>query len=120
MITREALQEAIAEVIGKRSPNRDDCIMLAAFYIIQDRLYPALSEDDPGAGYSTASPPEITQENRAWSDFIDADESSDFLRAVQGKDLVLVMDVMDELMQTIKMIYPRLYGATMRALDDLR
>ena len=37
MITEMDLQEAIAECQGKRNPNADTCIKLAAFYIIKAR-----------------------------------------------------------------------------------
>lgn len=118
MITEQALREAIAEVQGKREPNRQDCMMLAAFYIIQDRLYPAVS-DDTDSGYSYSAPPETaeTRELTERKDTVGEYGDSDFLQAVSGKDAAMVWGVMDELMQTLWAINPRLYAGVMRELN---
>ena len=109
MITEQALQEAIAEVQGKRNPNRDDCMMLAAFYIIQERLYP---EERPSYSYASENPIEARAEQ------IGEYGDSDFLQAIRGKPLEDVLSVMDELMETLKIIHGRLYDGVMRQLTE--
>lgn len=118
MITEQALQEAIAEVQGKRDPNRQDCMMLAAFYIIQDRLYPPDTlEADSGYSYApepkTAEPYEYTQRGDTVGDHGD----SEFLQMICGMDAERCWTVMDELMTTLHAINPRLYAGVLRELQ---
>ena len=42
---------------------------------------------------------------------------SDFLRAVEGKDPAAVWDIMDELMDTLKVVNTRVYNSVMRKID---
>lgn len=100
MITEQALKEAIAEVQGKREPNRQDCMMLAAFYIIQERLYPEVS-------YSYAEKPDLTSGIRG---------NSEFIKAVRETDPGEAWSIMDELMDSLKVINERLYYGIMRKL----
>ena len=106
MITEQALREAIAEVQGKRDPNRNDCMMLAAFYTIQDHLYP---EQETGYSYAPETP---TEDSSGIGDYGD----SDFLQAIKGKDPAAVWAVMDELMDTLSMVNHRVYEGVMRRL----
>lgn len=101
MITELALKEAIAEVQGKRNPDRQDCMMLAAFYTIQDRLYPELPPT-----YSSAGQPPTSG---VYGD-------SEFLQAVSNTDPAEAWSVMDELMDSLKVINERLYNCVMRKL----
>ena len=119
MITEQALNEAIAEVQGKRDPNRSDCMMLAAFYIIQDRLYPSERNDSPG-GYSYSAPPETaeTMELSEREDTVGEYGESDFFRAIAGKEQEHCWRVMDDLMNTLWAINPRLYAGVMRELNQ--
>lgn len=114
MITEQALNEAIAEVQGKRDPNRQDCMMLAAFYIIQDRLFP--HEQPQEAGYSFAAPAEttITHDSGIVGEYGD----TEFLQTIHGMDADRAWLVMDELMETIRIINPRLYNGVLRQLTD--
>ena len=105
MITEQALREAIAECQGERNPNRDTCMMLAAFYTIQDHLYP---ERNVIPSYSYAEPPEQVR----------YDSGSDFSRAIDGMDMNDVLAVIDEAMDTIKVLLPRLYDGIMRQLTE--
>ncbi len=47
MITEHDLQEAIAECQGKRNPDANTCIKLAAFYTIKEHLFPKNIEAIP-------------------------------------------------------------------------
>lgn len=111
MITEQALQEAIAECQGERNPNRDTCMMLAAFYIIQDRLYPQHSEPEPQA-YSYAQPPDPKVEEVTYQ------SDSEFGQAINGKAINDVLPVIDEAMDVIKVMLPRLYAGILRKLEE--
>lgn len=105
MITERDLQEAIAECLGKKNPDASTCIKLAAFYTIRQELFPATPEPSPPS-YSYAPGP--VRDN-----IISVDSDSEFSRAVDGMKAEDVWPVIDELMETIKVIYPRLYNAVL-------
>lgn len=101
MITKHDLQEAIAECEGERNPNANTCIKLAAYYTIMENLYP-----DPIPQYSYAAEPEVVK----------TADQSDFMKAVNGKNVNEVLDVIDELMEALQVMYPRLYDGVLRKL----
>ena len=114
MITEQDLMEAIAECQGVRNPNANTCVKLAAFYIILDHLQEKepIKDAVPVAGYSFRDPPneaDIT---------IDYDSGTEFSEAIFGKDPQLVWPIMDELMDAVQALHPRLYAATLRKLND--
>lgn len=53
------------------------------------------------------------------SSTIPFDDSSEFLRVASGKDLHRVMGVLDELMDTLRVAYPRVYSRIMGQLENL-
>lgn len=99
MIKESDLLEAIAECQGERNPNANTCIKLAAYYTILQHMQKV---DEPQysflAGY---------------------DSGSEFSDAVRGKDTPSVLSVMDELMDVVKVLIPKLYNATIDKLNDL-
>ena len=111
MITEHDLQEAIAECQGERKPNANTCIKLAAFYTIKNELFgksEQLEARTPSmlpSGYSFDPGPTI-----------DYSSETEFSQIINGKDPSKVWPVMDELMETIRTIYPRLYDAVMAKL----
>lgn len=107
MITEQALREAIAECQGQRNPNRETCMMLAAFYIILDHLYPS-GDSPPPVQYSYAEPPEQVRYN----------SGTEFSDAISGLPTERVLQVMDEAMLTLQAIMPRLYNGIMRQLSE--
>ena len=109
MITKEDLQEAIAECQGVRNPNANTAIKLAAFLIIRRELY---GEDPPSYSFA-AEPPETVYSG---TESVGEYGESDFLQAIQGKDPVAVWKIMDELMDTLKMVNERLYNSIMRKI----
>ena len=106
MITREDLQAAIAECLGKRNPDANTCIKLAAFYTIQRELY---GEPENQQSYSFSAAPEPT-------DTISFDGPSEFAHTINGRKQTDIWPVLDELMSTIQVIEPRLYNAVMDRL----
>ncbi len=101
MITEKDLQEAIAECEGVRNPNSSTCIKLAAFYTIKEHLFPMKYET---AGYSYAAAPD------------EYDGDSDFANKVKGKSIAEIMPVIDELMDAVMVLQPKLYASVMRKL----
>lgn len=97
MITERDLQDAIKQCQNERNPNANTCIKLAAYYTILDHLYP-----------STVEP--IPQPIKA--------NSSDFYRAIEGKDTGHIFGVINELMETVEVINPRLYDAVIQKLKE--
>lgn len=105
MITESDLNTAIAECQGKRNPDAKTCMMLAAFYTIRREMFG--EEKDAEPSYSFAPAPVAV---------IETDRDSEFARAVDGKEQERVIPVLDELMQTLSVIQPKLYDAVMAKL----
>lgn len=106
VITKQDLEAAIAECQGKKNPDAKTCIMLAAFYTIQREMF---GEEKHAEQYSYAPAPVRN------TVYIDSD--SEFARAIDGRDLDEVFPIIDELMETLKIIQPRLYDAVMMKLS---
>ena len=89
MITRRDLENAVEEMLGSE-PTYQTCAKLADLYTILDHL-------------------------KAPSSRIE----TDFLKAVSGKNVDRVLDVMNELMDATMVLNPRLYEATMMRVNEL-
>ena len=115
MITRQDLDAAIAECQGKRNPDSNTCIKLAAFYTIRNEMFPTVvpgtSSAPPEPTYSYASAPDKKDDT-----YVVINSDSEFAHMVYGRKQEEVWPVMDELMETIRTIYPRLYDAVMAKL----
>lgn len=103
MIRREDLQEAIAECEGQRNPNANTCIKLAAYHILMDHME---QKEMPMQSFAAAPEPEEVQ----W------EGDSEFARECRGLPVSHVMPIMDELMETLQVIQPRLYDGVMRKI----
>ena len=114
MITEKDLQEAIAECQGQRNPNASTCIKLAAFLTIHRELFGEEKEVDrfpPGPSYSYAMQTESEP-------MIQNDSDSAFAQAINGRPQAEIWPLMDEMMDTIHAIHPRLYNAVMDRLRE--
>lgn len=117
MITEMDLQEAIAECQGQRNPNASTCIKLAAFYTIRRELFGEVKEAGPLPGYSSASVPGYSYATQTESEpMIENDSDSAFAQAINGRPQREIWPLMDEMMDTIHAIHPRLYNAVMDRL----
>ena len=105
MIREEDLNAAIAECLGVRNPNANTAIKLASFYTILDHMKKDLPVDRSG-GYSYDAPQGYTSE-------------SDFGKIINSLEYSKVMRVIDELMETLRIMHPQLYNAVMRKLTAL-
>ena len=106
MIKETDLLEAIAECQGERNPNANTCRNLAAYYTILDHIAQKREPEEKMKGYSYSS------------GSVGYSSSSDFGMAIKGKEIEDVMPLIDELMTTLEVIYPRLYDAVMMKLKE--
>ena len=110
MITAHDLDSAIAESQGKRDPDAKTCIMLAAFYTIKRELFGEGKDAEQIPAYSLAPAPTATEG-------IDYPGESEFAQAIDGREPGEIWEIMDELMDTLQAIQPRLYYAVMRKIQ---
>lgn len=108
MITENDLRQAIAECQGERNPNANTCIKLAAFYTIQDHM-----NGVPDSSASFAAAPESLP-----CEGITYQSNTDFSRAVYGKNADDVLAVVDDLMDALQALCPRLYRNAMRHFNE--
>lgn len=107
MITKQELQQAISECQGQRNPTAQTCIKLAAYYTILEHT----QDDEPHETYSFASAPvDVPAGNISYNG------DSDFSKAVQGKPIDEVIELIEELVLTLQIANPKLYDAFMRKL----
>lgn len=106
MITKQDLDSAIAECQGDPNPNAQTCIKLASYYTINEHLFG-----------NHARPPEPGPQFSMDSGTVTYESESEFSKAIAGKDLNEVMPLIDELMETIAVLQPRLYKSVMRRLE---
>lgn len=117
MITKQDLQEAIAECQGVRNPNASTALKLAAFYTIQDHLYGDAGKDDAPPEkvfrYSFAGAPA-----ESTGTTIDYDSGTEFSRAINGRNAERVWAVIDEMVEIVKHIQPALYKSVLRKIEE--
>ena len=102
MFTKNELLDAIDE-LEESAPTYQNCEKLATFYMLYDHLY-----GDKRPMFETVR-----------QTVIDDYGDSDFLRSVAGSDAEKVFSIMDELMESVKLLQPRLYEATLTMLGDI-
>lgn len=98
MISKDELDKTILE-LEMRDTTFANCAKLADLYTVRDHL----------TGQQTVQPTPLS-----------VDASSEFLRAVDGKDSVSVFAVMDDLMDTLRVTAPRVYDSVMRKVSNLQ
>ena len=107
MITDADLKEAIAECEGTKNPNANTCIKLAAFYtILNQRQTEPMQKTD---NYSFSSGPDVPE---FYSE-------TEFGQMVNEKGVGKCLNVIDELMETLYVLNPKLYNGVMRKLNEL-
>lgn len=105
MITLHEIESAIRE-LEEAPKNYTTCQKLATFYILRDYM----SGENLGRGYSG---------DGGSSEVIGMYGDSDFLRLVSGRNPAEVWSVIDELMETLRVVNPRLYDGVMRRVDRI-
>lgn len=100
-------EKELLEAIDKCENNVNSfqwCEKLAALYTVYDHLY--------------GQPVEYANIRTEAETVVEVEEDSDFLKAVNGKNAVTVWNIMSELMESVKLIQPRLYDAVMRKINE--
>ena len=115
LITKHDLDEAIAECQGQRNPNANTCIKLAAFYTIRSELFK--EEKDDGQQQTQLPPPMFSYSSG--EETVGRYGDSEFLEALEGKPVENVMMIMNELMDSMKVLQPRIYDSVMRKVMNL-
>lgn len=114
MIREEELHEAISECLGKRNPDANTCIKLASYFTILDQLYPKEIVEQA----SPEKPVIPAQSFAPDPDSIDYEGDSEFALAIRERSVSYIMPIIDEMMQTLQVLQPRLYDAVMRRIMD--
>ena len=96
LITRKDLLEAIEKCQGQKNPNANSCIKLAAYYTILDHT-------PEESGYSYASQP----------------SNSEFMRIIKSKKADDVILAIDDMMEELQAVAPKLYYETMERVSNL-
>ena len=111
MILKQDLLDAIAET-EKRPNDYHKCEKLATFYTLLSHLYPEI-DTQPAVmgGMSFDGPPTPRAVVGCFGE-------SEFLQAMSGKDEREAWELMDELMQTLAILNPRLCDSVMRKLNN--
>lgn len=102
MPTKDELLKAIEEV-AKQPDTYAKCQKLATFYILLNSLYP---EEDLKNNVSTQ-----------FQNIIPEFGSSEFMQKIKGHDMSLVFSILDELMEALKALNPRLYANTLQRFE---
>jgi hypothetical protein len=102
MITDLDWQDVIAKCQAVNKPNETAYLLLAA------ATY--MTEHDV-----KLSPPQYSGYSSTPS--VEYDSGSEFSEAAKGKEILGIMEVMDELMEALQLIAPRMYAAT---IDKIR
>lgn len=105
MISKGEILTAIDE-LEDAPPTFQNCQKMATFYTLLNAMNPPQE-----TGYSTKSEP-IPEE------VIGRHGESEFLDLVSGLDSQYAWEVMDELMETIRVLLPKVYDSVIRRIRD--
>ena len=104
MPSKEELLDAIAEC-SQREASYSNCEKLATFYTLLSYLYS--QEDGHSHSISTVN-------------YFPVMNGSEFREAITGKNIDKVVDVLDEHMNVIKLLFPKEYMAVIKKIDEVQ
>lgn len=107
MLTERDLLETIEECRMVKRPTASTCQLMASCYTILDHLFPESSRSAdiaPVQLYSMAPEPVETG-------------GSEFVQAARAAGMARLLEVMDEHMDCIRILYPKEYETIMRRLE---
>lgn len=108
MIYEKDLDESIARYQGETNPSIETCRKLAACLIVKRELFGEQEQPTSPAQYSYAPAPAETT--------IQYDSGTEFAECINGRKPEDIWPIMDELMDTIHALMPRLYDGVMMKL----
>lgn len=100
MVDLETIEREISE-LEARQPSYKLCERLSWLYIVRDHLYEKLYPSEDGQRLKSAL------------------SGSDFLDAANGKPYEDVLKIIDEHLETIKLLYPKTYSALVDKIREL-
>ena len=117
MITEKEIEQAIKECLREPVTGNKRAV-LADLIIIQDYLFgePMQSQEapQPHPMQSYSAPPMEQVEK-----YIETNGDSEFLKAVDGRKSEKVWKLMDELVEAVKILHPRMYTTFIDKVQDL-
>lgn len=105
MFSRNELIEAIEE-LEDNTATFQNCQKLATFYLLYDHLY-GVNQLNGGSQISRIT-------------VIGDYGNSEFLESIAGQDAEKVFLIIDELMESVKLLQPRLFDATLTRIEEIR
>ena len=114
MITEYDLDEAITECQGKRNPDAQTCMKLAAFYTIKQHMFEKPEQD---VRMNSESVPSYSYS--AGKDTIQFTSDSEFGKLVNELEISQILPLIDDLVETVKVVSPKLYNAFMGKIKAL-
>lgn len=110
MITEQDLKAAIAECQGVAKPNANTCIKLASFLTLYDHMFKNTEKAEVN---------QTMDHSYSFADnIIKVSGDSEFYRAVNNKDMDAVFSVVNELMETLQVLNPRLYNSVIMKIEE--
>ena len=117
MITEKEMEQAIKECLREPVTGNKRAV-LADLIIIQDYLFgepmQAQEVQQPIPMQSYSEPPMEQVET-----YIETNGDSEFLKAVDGRKADKVWKLVDELVEAVKMLHPRMYTTLIDKVQDL-
>ena len=117
MITEKEIEQAIKECLREPVTGNKRAV-LADLIIIQDYLFAETTQaqeaPQPHPMQSYSAPPMEQVET-----YIETTGNSEFLRAVDGRKAEKVWKLMDELVEAVKILHPRMYTTFIDKVQDL-
>ena len=117
MITEKEIEQAIKECLREPVTGNKRAV-LADLIIIQDYLFgepmQAREAKQPMPMQSYSAPPIEQVET-----YIETNGDSEFLKAVYGRKADKVWKLMDELVEAVKVLHPRMYTTFIDKVQDL-
>lgn len=114
MITEREIEQAIAECLCEPVTGNKRAV-LADLIIIQDYLFgEPVARQEPSQSYSVP-PSEAVETER----IIETSGDSEFLTAVDGKKSEKIWKLIDELVEAVKILHPRMYSTLIDKIQDL-
>ena len=102
MLSERELLDTIEE-LQSSAATFQDCQKLATFLILYDKIY----------GYQEETVPERTRVT-----ILDDYGKTEFYQAISGKKAETVLRILNETMEAIKLLQPRLYDSALTELND--
>ena len=117
MITEKEIEQAIKECLREPVTGKKRAV-LADLIIIQDYLFgePTQAQEapQPHPMQSYSAPPMEQVET-----YIETSGDSEFLKAVDGRKADKVWKLVDELVEAVKILHPRMYTTFIDKVQDL-